>query len=85
MSKPPGPGRTQAASTGSAMNDSARDITIRTVEAVFCASPRSSASVIAHCSAPAAARICSGVSGSWPSTHPATARMSRPASAAAWK
>ena len=85
MSNPPGPGRTEAARTGSAMNDSARDMTIRTVAAVLCASLRSSDSVTAHWSAPAWARICSGVSGSWPTTHWATVRMSAPARAAAWK
>ena len=36
MSNPPsGPGRTLAASAGSAMNDRARDMTIRTVAAVL--------------------------------------------------
>ena len=86
MSNPaPAPGRTEAASAGSAMNDSARDMTIRTVAAVFCASPRSSARVIAHWVAPAAARICSGPSGSAPSTHRATMAMSAPARAAAQK
>ena len=54
MSNPsPGGGSTLAASAGSAMNDRARDITIRTVAAVLCASERSSASVSAHCCAPA--------------------------------
>jgi len=42
MSNPCGPGSTEAARTGSAMNDSARDMTIRTVAAVLCASLRSS-------------------------------------------
>ena len=67
------------------MNDSARDMTIRTVDAVFCASERSSARVIAQWVAPAARRISSGVSGSAPSTHRATTVMSAPARAAAWK
>ncbi len=80
-----GPGSTAAARAGSAMNDSARDITIRTVDAVFCASDRSSARVIAHCSAPAARRMSSGSSGVAPSTHRATAAMSAPVRAAAWK
>ena len=57
MSNPsPGAGSTLAASAGSAMNASARDITIRTVAVVFCASERSSASVSAHCRAPAASQ-----------------------------
>ena len=77
MSNPsPGAGRTLAASAGSAMNDSARDITIRTVAAVLCASERSSARVSAHCRAPAAIRIRSGTCGSAPDTQAATARMS---------
>ncbi len=43
MSKPvPGAGRTQAARAGSAMKDSALDITIRTVAVVLWASERSS-------------------------------------------
>ena len=78
-------GSTDSASAGSAMNDSALDMTIRTVEAVFCASDRSSASVIAHCPAPARLRMSSGSSGSAPPTHRATVRMSAPARAAAWK
>ena len=54
MSNPsPGAGSTLAASAGSAMNDSARDITMRTVAAVLCASERSSARVSAHWCAPA--------------------------------
>ena len=86
MLKPPsGPGRTEAASAGSAMNDRARDITIRTVAAVFVASLRSSARVSAHWCAPAAARIRSGTSGSAPDTQAATARRSYWARAAAWK
>jgi hypothetical protein len=48
----PGPGSTHAARAGSAMNDRARDITMRTVAAVLCASDRSSARVSAHCRAP---------------------------------
>ena len=86
MSKPvPGAGSTLAARAGSAMNDSARDITIRTVAAVLWASERSSARVSAHWRAPAAVRICSGTSGSAPDTQAATARRSYRASAAAWK
>ena len=86
MSKPsPGPGRTEAASAGSAMKDRARDMTIRTVAAVLWASPRSSARVSAQWRAPAAARIRSGTSGSAPDTQAATARRSYSASAAAWK
>ena len=86
MSNPsPGPGSTLAASAGSAMNDSARDMTIRTVAAVLCASDRSSAKVKAHWRAPAASRIRSGTSGSAPVTHAATARRSYRARAAAWK
>ena len=77
MSNPsPGPGSTLAARAGSAMNDSARDMTIRTVAAVFCASERSSARVSAHWRAPAATRIRSGTSGSAPATQAATARRS---------
>ena len=77
MSNPvPGAGRTQAARAGSAMNARARDMTIRTVAAVLCASERSSARVSAHWWAPAAARICSGTSGSAPDTQAATARRS---------
>ena len=46
MSNPvPGAGRTLAARSGSAMNARARDMTIRTVAAVLCASLRSSARV----------------------------------------
>ena len=73
MSNPsPGPGSTETARAGSAMNDSARDMTIRTVAAVFCASDRSSARVIAHWAAPAAARMSSaraGVSTGHPAGH----------------
>ena len=77
MSNPsPGGGSTLSASAGSAMNDRARDITIRTVAAVLCASERSSASVSAHWLAPAPARIRSGTRGSAPDTQAATARMS---------
>ena len=72
----PGPGRTEAARAGSAMNDSARDITIRTVAAVLCASERSSAKVSAQWRAPAARRIRSGTPGSAPETQAATARRS---------
>ena len=86
MSNPPsGPGRTEAASAGSAMNDRALDMTIRTVAAVLWASERSSARVRAHWWAPAAARICSGTSGSAPETQAATARRSCPVRAAAQK
>jgi hypothetical protein len=67
------------------MKDKARDMTIRTVAAVLCASERSSARVSAHWRAPAAARIRSGTCGSAPDTHAVTARMSYPARAAAWK
>ena len=73
---PPGPGSTLAASAGSAMNDRALDITIRTVAVVLWASERSSARVSAHWRAPAAARIRSGTSGSAPETQAATARRS---------
>jgi len=45
---PPSPGSTLIASAGSAMNDSARDITIRTVATVFCASEVISARLNAH-------------------------------------
>jgi hypothetical protein len=55
------------------------------VAVVFCASERSSARVSAHCLAPAMTRIRSGTCGSAPETQAATARMSYPASAAAWK
>jgi len=86
MSKPsPGPGKTEAARAGSAMNDSALDITIRTVAAVLWASERSSDRVSAQWRAPEAMRIRSGTSGSAPDTQAATARRSYPASAAAWK
>jgi len=85
MSKGCPAGITLAARVLSAMNPTARDITIRTVEAVLCASPRSSASVAAHWCASAAARMRSGSSGSAPSTHRATSRMSAPVIAAAWK
>ena len=77
MSNPsPGPGRTQAASAGSAMNASALDMTIRTVAVVFWASDWSSAKVSAHWCAPAAARIRSGTCGSAPDTQAATVRRS---------
>jgi ethanolamine ammonia-lyase small subunit len=86
MSKPsPGPGRTEAASAGSAMKERALDMTIRTVAAVLWASERSSARVRAQWRAPTSVRICSGRSGSAPETQAATARRSYPASAAAWK
>jgi len=50
ISKPvPGTGRTQAARAGSAMNERALDITIRTVAVVLCASERSSDRTYAHC------------------------------------
>jgi hypothetical protein len=48
MSNPWPPGSTEAARAGSAMNDSALDMTIRTVDAVFCASLRSSPRVSAQ-------------------------------------
>jgi len=82
---PPGAGSTLAASTGSAVNGSARDITIRTVAVVFCASERSSARVSAHCLALAVTRAHFGTCGWAPETQTATDRMSYPASAAAWK
>ncbi len=77
-------GQDRAASSGSVMNASARDRTILIVAAVFCASPRSSAS-----SAPTgpprrrpgsarAVRVGAGGPGG-------TRRMSPPARAAAWK
>ena len=81
----PGVAEDILAAAGSAMNDSARDITIRTVAAVFCASLRSSARVSAHWPAPAAARMSSAAPGSAPATHRATTVMSAPARAAAWK
>src|SRR5438876_5761642 len=69
MSNPvPGADSTQAARSGSAINASDLDITIRTVAAVLWASERSSARVSAHWWAPAAARICSGMCGSAPDT-----------------
>ena len=62
MSNPPSsPGRTDWASAGSVMNASARDSTILIVAAVFCASPRSSASSAAHCQAPACCEDVLGV------------------------
>ena len=85
MSTPPDSpaGRTERASAGSAMNPSARDRTILIVAAVFCASPRSSASSAAHWPAPAWSRMSSAGS-ALPSAHRATRRMSPPARAAAW-
>ncbi len=58
------------------MNDSARDITMRTVAVVFCASERTSASVSAHWCAPARVRMRSGTCGSAPEAHAATTDMS---------
>ncbi len=61
---------------GSAMKESALDITIRTVAVVLWASLRSSERVWAHWRAPAAVRMRSGTSGSAPDTQAATVRRS---------
>jgi len=85
---PPGAGRTAAARAGSARNARARLIVIRIVWAVLLASPRSSASWLAHChpvSVPALARIVSASTSPVALIQRDTARRSSSASAAAWK
>ena len=84
MSNPsPGAGSTHSASAGSFMNFIADVSTMRTVAPVFSAGPRICATTAAHDARPCARRIRSASRVSPDSTHCATARRSRPPSAAA--
>src|SRR5712691_8290722 len=77
----PGGGSTLAASIGSAMNDRARDMTIRTVATVLRVG-RHLGESHGPLAGPDQDLLSPAGSGA---THPATARRSSPASAAAWE